>query len=150
MKHAERQPKGSVLALSLLILSMLLATAVSGAMMVAVTKKSARGTEKSMLAFQIADGAAENILKRVYKETDVTLDALAGNLYKDGAAPICSAGVISGVLPSGSGTYVATLYKNDGNKLNCSGAGYGSYAEWRSKLVRMVILGSFSGTARAI
>lgn len=145
-----RQPRGSVLALSLLILSMLLAIAVSGAMVVVVTKKSARATEKSMLAFQIADGAAENILKRVYKNTDATLSILATNLYTGAGTPSCNAGVISGTLPSGSGIYTATLYQNDGSKLSCSGSGYSTYAEWRSKLVHMVVSGSFAGTMRAI
>lgn len=132
---------------SLLILSMLLAIAVSGATLTIAAKKSARGTEKSILAFQIADGATENILRRVYKNSDATLTTLAGNLY--GTAN-CASGVISGTLPSGTGTYTVTFLDNSDNKLQCSGSGYATYAEWRSKLVHLLVVGTFSGTTRAI
>ncbi len=142
------QLKGSALVFSLLVLSMLLAIAVSGATITIASKKSARGTEKSILAFQIADGAAENVLRGVYKRTDATLNTLATNLYGSGNS--CSSGVISGTLPSGSGTYTVTFLDNSDVKLQCSGTGYNSYAEWRSKLVHLLVVGTFGGTTRAI
>lgn len=141
------QLKGSALVFSLLVLSMLLAIAVSGATITIASKKSARGTEKSILAFQVADGAAENVLRGVYKRTDATLNTLAGNLY--GSAN-CTSGVVSGTLPSGSGTYTVTFLDNSDAKLQCSGTGYNSYAEWRSKLVHLLVVGTFGGTTRAI
>ena len=149
MKQATIQLKGSALVFSLLVLSMLLAITVTSTVLVFVTKNSARSTEKSILAFQIADGAAENILKRVYKDLDQDVDTLAGNLY---GVATCDAGtyVLSGVLPSGSGTYSAILYDNGNVKLHCSGAGFGSYAEWRKKLVHIVTTGTYAGTTRAI
>lgn len=134
---------------SLLILSMLLAIAVSGATLTIAAKKSARGTEKSILAFQIADGATENVLLRIYDDVtpDDTLTTLASSLY--GTAN-CASGVISGILPSGTGTYTVTFLDNSDNKLQCSGSGYATYAEWRSKLVHLLVVGTFSGTTRAI
>ncbi len=151
MRYTQKNQKGSVLVFSLLVLSMLLAIAVSSTILVFVTKNSARSTERSILAFQIADGAAENILKRVYKDTDGTLNTLADNLFHSGANPTCSNGVISGVLPSSSGTYTVTLYEDEvGTELECSGAGYSTYAEWRKKLLYIVATGTYGGTTRAI
>jgi Tfp pilus assembly protein PilX len=152
MNYTQKNQKGSVLVFSLLVLSMLLAIAVSSTILVFVTKNSARSTERSILAFQIADGAAENILKRVYKDTDVTLNTLANNLFHSGPNPTCVNGVISGVLPSSSGTYTVTLYEDEvGNKLDCGLiAAYDTYAEWRKKLLYIVATGTYGGTTRAI
>jgi hypothetical protein len=151
MNYTQKNQRGSVLVFSLLVLSMLLAIAVSSTILVFVTKNSARSTERSILAFQIADGAAENILKRVYKNTDVSLDILADNLFHSGPNPTCASGIISGTLPSSSGTYSVIFYEDAGTtKLHCSGGGYGTYAEWRKKLVHLVATGTYGGTTRAI
>lgn len=152
MKHKRTYShvSGSAIVFSLLILSMLLSIAVSGATLTIAAKKSARGTEKSILAFQIADGATENVLLRIYDDVppnDATLTDLANGLY--GTAN-CASGVISGTLPSGTGAYTVTFLDNNDNKLQCSGAGYATYAEWRSKLVHLLVVGTFSGTTRAI
>lgn len=147
--------RGSVLVFSLLVLSILLSITLTSVGVVITGKNSSRSTEKSALAFQIADGATENVLKRVYKDTDPTLSALAGNLYHDQDAgqgnPVCSNGVISGSLPSASsGTYSVTFLANDGSVIPCSGAGYATYNEWRTKLVRVMASGSYAGATRAI
>lgn len=152
MKKVTTPLKGSALVFSLLVLSILLAITVTSTVLVFVTKNSSRATERSTLAFQVADGAVENILKRAYKDIDQDLDTLAGSLYypAGGNASTCSGGVISGALPSGTGTYSATLYDVGGVKLRCSGAGYGTYAEWRKKLAKIVASGSYASTTRAI
>lgn len=147
MKKARGHFRGSVLVFSLLVLAMLLSAALSGAAIIILGKNSSRTTEKSVVSFQVADGAVENVLKRVYKDTDSTLDQLANHLF--GSAS-CSNGVISGTLPSGSGTYQVALFDNSGDKLHCSGSGYSSYAEWRPKLSRIVSTGTYAGVTRAI
>lgn len=149
----QKKLRGSVLVFSLLVLTMLLSAALSGAAIVVLGKNSARSTEKSASSFQIADGAAENILKRVYKETDNNLNQLADNLYGSGVGssnPTCSGGVISGRLPSSAGTYAVALLDGAGVPLGCSGAGFSSYSEWRPKLSRLVSTGTYAGATRSI
>lgn len=146
MRVSTPQLKGSVLVFSLLVLSMLLSIAVSGSAIVVATKQSARSTEKSGLSFQIADGAAENVLKRIYKNPgdDQDLDEMARNLYKSGDDPTCRDGVISGTLPSSSGTYQVAFLKNDGSRINCSDS------LWRAQLVHLKSSGTYAGTTRTL
>lgn len=149
----QKKLRGSVLVFSLLVLAILLSAALSSATAVILGKSSSRATEKSALSFQTADGAAENVLKRVYKETDTTLNQLADNLYGSGIGsshPTCSSGVISGKLPSSAGTYAVTMLDGAGVALGCSGAGFSSYSEWRPKLARIVATGTYAGATRSI
>lgn len=151
MKKQQKNMRGSVLVFTLLVLAILLSATLSSAGIVITGKNSSRATEKSALAFQIADGAAENVLKRVYKENDSTLNQLASNLYHSGNAPTCqTGGVINGTLPGASGVYSVAFFDNDGAPLLCSGSGYNTYSEWRTKLVRIVASGSYGGATRAI
>lgn len=154
MIRQQKSLKGSILVFTLLVLAILLSAALSSAGIVITGKNSSRATEKSALAFQIADGAAENVLKRVYKDTDSTLSQLASNLYRDGngtGAPGCqTGGVITGTLPGASGTYSVAFFDNNGAPLACSGTGYSTHNEWRTKLVRIVASGSYAGATRAI
>lgn len=149
----KQHPRGSVLVFTLLILAILLSTALSAAGIVVLGKNSSRATEKSALAFQIADGAAENVLKRIYKNNDATLGTLARNLYADGGqtAPACDNGTVTGSLPqSSSGTYAVTFLDNTGVPLQCSGTGYDTYNEWRTKLSKIVSSGAYGSATRAI
>lgn len=148
MAHTYRPLRGSVLVLSLLVLAMLLSAALSGAVAVIATKNSSRVTEKSSLSFEVADGAIENILRRVYQDSDSDLDTLANNLF--GSAN-CSNGVISGTLPSSaSGTYAVIFLDNNGAKLQCSGAGYNTNLLWRGKLVKLRSVGTYGGSTRVV
>lgn len=152
MMRKQKTMRGSVLVFTLLVLTILLSVALTSAGVVIVGKNSSRSTEKSALAFQIADGAAENILKRVYKDTDSNLSQLANNLYtSSGNVPNCqTGGVITGALPGASGTYSATLLDVSGNPMQCSGTGYDTYSAWRGKLAHIVASGSYGGATRAI
>lgn len=145
--------RGSVLVFTLLVLTLLLSAALSAAGVVVLGKNSSRATEKSALAFQIADGAAENVLKRIYKDNDATLTTLARNLYADGgqSTPACDSGTVTGSLPqSSSGTYAVTFLDNTGTPLQCSGTGYDTYNEWRTKLSKIVSSGAYGSATRAI
>lgn len=151
----KQHPRGSVLVFTLLILAILLSTALSAAGIVVLGKNSSRATEKSALAFQIADGAAENVLKRIYKDTDSTLNDLADGLYADteqgGNGPRCQNGAVTGVLPSASsGAYTVTFYDSNDDPLECSGTGYATYNEWRAKLAKIVSSGTYGSATRAI
>lgn len=155
MKQQPKKLRGSVLVFTLLVLAVLLSTALSAAGIVVLGKNSSRATEKSALAFQIADGAAENVLKRIYKDTDSTLNDLADGLYADteqgGNGPRCQNGAVTGVLPSASsGAYTVTFYDSNDDPLECSGTGYATYNEWRTKLVKIISSGVYGGATRAI
>lgn len=147
--------KGSVLVFSLIVLLILLSLTITAATLVIFSKGSSRSTEKSIIAFQVADGAAENLLRFLYDDGPFyqTPDDLADDLYGTGVngtgKPTCSNGVISGKLPNSSGTYSVTLLENDNiTKLNCGG--YGNYCEWRVKLASIVATGTYAGATRAI
>jgi hypothetical protein len=156
MTHTNKTYKGSVLVFSLLVLFLLLSLTLSAVMLVIFSKGSSRSTEKSILAFQVADGAAENTLRFLYDylTLDQDLDDFASRLYGTGVngtgKPTCSNGVISGKLPNSSGTYSVTFLESDDHKLACSGAGYGTYCEWRLKLSHMIATGTYAGVTRAI
>jgi Tfp pilus assembly protein PilX len=141
-KKRTRNKKGSVLVFAMLVLSMLLSIAVSGMMVVVATKNSSRATERSALAFQVADGAVENVLKRVYKDTDLTLTDLESRLH--GSSTPCAGGAISGSLPSSDGTYTVKFLDNDNNSIGCNDGG------WRAKLVQLEAVGTYAGTTRAV
>lgn len=156
MLHKRKQLKGSVLIFSLIVLLILLSLTITAAMLVIFSKGSSRSTEKSILAFQVADGAAENMLRFLYdygNTNDEDLDAFARRLYGTGVngtgKPTCSGGVISGQLPDSSGTYAVTFLDNNDIKLTCSGY-TNDWCEWRFKLAHMVATGTYAGATRAI
>lgn len=148
--------KGSVLVFSLIVLLILLSLTITAATLVIFSKGSSRSTEKSIIAFQVADGAVENMLQRLYDynniNEDTTPSTFATHLFGTGVngsgKPTCSGGVISGKLPNSSGTYAVTLLENDNTKLNCGG--YTTYCEWRVKLAHMVATGTYAGATRAV
>ncbi len=147
--------KGSVLVFSLLVLFIMLSLTLTAVMLVIFSKGSSRSTEKSIIAFQIADGAAENMLQRLYQgEPDATLDDFTDSLFGTGpngtGKPTCYGGVISGQLPLSSGTYAVTFLESDNKKLQCNGTGYDDYCTWRKKLSHIVANGTYSGVTRAI
>ncbi len=127
-------------------------------------KNSSLATQKSALAFQIADGAAENVLKRIYKDTDPTLSSLATALTpvldSDGREvqaptyyiPQCVNGTISVTrLPElDAGSYSVSFFDANSQPLQCSGAGYNTNTEWRTKVARIVSSGTYNGVTRAI
>ena len=157
MIRKRKQLKGSVLIFSLIVLLILLSLTITAATLVIFSKSSSRSTEKSILAFQVADGAAENMLQRLYQYVtlDARLDVFASNLFGTGpngtGKPTCSNGVISGKLPNSSGTYAVTFLENNNTtKIGCNGADYDSYCEWRVKLSHIVATGTYAGATRAI
>lgn len=164
MNQQHKNLQGSVLVFTLLVLSLLLSVTLSAAGVVVTEKNSSLATQKSALAFQIADGAAEHVLKRIYKDTDPTLSSLATALTPvldrggDGSqvptyyVPHCVNGAISVMrLPDlDAGKYSVSFYDTNNELLGCSGTGYDTNAEWRTKVARIVSVGTYSGVTRAI
>mgnify|MGYP000140217049 CR=1 FL=1 len=131
---------------SLLVLSLLLALTISGTVATVINKNTGRATEKSMFAFQVADGVSEAFLKRIYKDSDATIDDMVTQMkfYIDDDTLSCTDGVVSGDIAAGYGAFTVTFLKNDNSAIACSDPG------WRDELVHIISKGGFAGTTRAI
>lgn len=150
--------KGSTLVFSLIILSFLLVSALSVAVVAAVARKSALTSDKSNVSFQIADSAAEAILQKIYKVHDQTtnkyptLSLLAASIT--GAS--CNGSTLSGNVGTGK-LYTATLYRNAGSvaapdyqPILCSDDNTDGDGGWRTKVVKMKLVSAYRQTSRAI
>ncbi len=141
--------RGSVLVFSLLVLFILLSMTMNTASILTVDLSSINSTIHSNMAYQVADGAVENVIKRIYKNpgNDTDLNELASNIWKPGGVPdpVCSNGIIHGFLPTATqGEYYVTFLDNSGVKLACNDS------SWRSKLVYLTVQGKYKGVTRAI
>lgn len=148
--------KGSSLIFSLVVLSFLLISALSVAVVSVTTQRSSLSSKNSNISFQVADSAAEVMLRIIYKINDAGItivtpngsvtdpNDLASNL---GAS--CSADLISGVI--GAGNYTAILYENTGTASNPTFVSIAcSDNNWRSLVVKIRFLGAYRGMTRAI
>lgn len=157
MSMRSKKLQGSVLVFSLLVLALLLSAALSAAAVVVSGQRSSLATKKSMPAFQIAEGAAENVLRRIYNFDNVrnsleddTIDDLVKELFGQGpdgsGKPSCSERTISGRLPSSEGTYTVTFFNGDTPPvaISCSSTA------WRTDVVYIKAVGVYNGTVRAI
>lgn len=148
--------KGSSLIFSLVVLSFLLISALSVAVVSVTTQRSSLSSKNSNVSFQVADSAAEIMLRIIYKINDAGItiatpngsvadpNDLASNL---GAS--CSADQISGVI--GAGNYTAILYENTGTASNPTFVSIAcSDNDWRNLVVKIRFLGAYRGMTRAI
>lgn len=162
MQKQYKNLQGSVLVFTLLVLSLLLSVTLSVAGVVITEKNSSSATQKSALAFQVADGATENVLKRIYKDNDASLADMATALKPQSSGlngdisveyvPQCFNGAIRVMrLPDlDAGSYSVSFFDTDSQPLQCSGPGYDTNAEWRTKVARIVSTGTYGGATRAI
>ncbi len=67
MQYSSRKQKGSVLVFSLLVLTILLASALAVMSVAVVEQQSSFATQRSVIAFQAADSGAERVLERIYQ-----------------------------------------------------------------------------------
>lgn len=133
-----QKQKGAVLIYTMIVLSMLL---IVGFNILAVTQSQSRSaitTDESVVAFFVAESGAEEMLSRIYAGTGT---GMAFSQLNPGGN--CSGGEFSEDMSSG--TWVATLYDNDGDQLtDCSDTG------WRTDVNEMKVNGEYSGTVRAV
>lgn len=158
--------KGSVLGFSILLLSLFLFSGITLISVSTLERKASFSTQKSIIAFQAADSAAERVLKRVYIDnsplvatvplnstmpTDGTLNSLSNSLCSGASSTCsgasCSAGVISATnSPSSSPNYTfqITFYDTSGTLIDCGDS------QWRDKLLRIRSEGFYQRTSRVI
>lgn len=125
--------KGSALIFSLIILTFLLAIAISVAQNAVTEKKSASTTGKSLQAFQVADSGSELFLKAIKEANsdDSLLEVLGsgcGDDYYEGSVV--------------GGNYKIAFYNSEGDQINCSAL--------LSEVDRIKSVGTFGNTIRAV
>lgn len=161
MNFVQKKLKGSVLGFSLILLALILLSGITLVSVSVLERKASFATQKSVLAFQSADSAAERVLKRVYVDnspliasvplnspmpSDSNLALLGQNL--DAANEVsCSSGVISGkniVSASANYEFRVTFYDTNGATIGCS------RTDWRDALVTIQSEGFYQRTSRVI
>lgn len=135
-----------MLVFSLLLLFVMLSMTLSIATIFSYNIDSTLATVRSNMAYQVADGAAEDVLKRVYNESDSDLTQLANRIWTSGAGNAnCNNDVIAGSLPTATeGSFTVAFLDNSGVRIACNDVA------WRSKLVYLLAKGTHRGTVRSI
>lgn len=132
--------KASALVFSLIILSMMLATAISVASVAVKDRKSSLATDKSNQAFQVADSGVEVMLKKIYKgnySSGATLSQLTGCNDSSGTA------IVSGDLGGGK-TYEISFYDSAGALMDeCN-------VDEIEDINQIKSVGSYASTLRAV
>lgn len=125
--------KGSALIFSLIILTFLLAIAISVAQNAVTEKKSASTTGKSLQAFQVADSGSELFLKAIKEANsdDSLLEVLGSG---------CGDDYYEGNIVGGN--YKIAFYNSEGDQINCSAP--------LSEVDRIKSVGTFGSTTRAV
>jgi Tfp pilus assembly protein PilX len=158
----KRKLKGSVLGFSILLLSLFLFSGITLVSVSVLERKASFSTQKSVIAFQAADSAAERVLKRIYIDnsplialvalngtmpSDGTLNTLASNL-SDVSGPGCTSGVIGATnSPAASSpdyTFQVSFYDTTGGIIACGDN------QWRDKVIRIRSEGFYQRTSRVI
>lgn len=157
----QKKQRGSIIAFTLIVLSFILTSGLAVITVASLERKSGLVTQKSVTAFQAADGGAERILKRIYIDNspstmtipkngsmpDATLDDVAQNLTGVQAGATCNAATDAIVATSNSTpayTFQATLLDGSDAVIDCADA------TWRDKVVRMRVDGFYRQTTRVI
>lgn len=148
-----------MLGFSLLLLSLFLFSGITLVSVSVVERKASFSTQKSVIAFQAADSAAERVLKRIYRDNspslafvplntpmlgDVTLSTLASNLAITAGAG-CAGGVVTGLNPAEpSYSFQVTFYNAASGVIACNDT------QWRDKVIRIRAEGFYQRTSRVI
>lgn len=158
MKLIRKKLKGSVLGLSLMLLSLLLFSGITLVSVSVLERKASFSTQKSVIAFQAADSGIERVLKRIYVDnspslgtvplngvvSDGTLNTLANNLAQASDTG-CSGGVIRGTNNNGTNyTFQIAFYDASGLLIPCNNN------QWRDRVIRIRSEGFFQRTSRVI
>lgn len=144
-----KKKKGSILVFSLIVLAIVLSSALSVAVVNVSNRKSAASTAQSVLSFQVADSAAEKILKTIYNGNKATLTDLATSLHSEcvNGQPFALTSVVTtgGSGATAQGTAIASFYDTTGAMLpSCTST------TWRDDLARIKVEGSANGATRVI
>lgn len=155
-----RIERGSIIAFSIILLSILLTAGLSVASVASLERRSGLATEKSIVAFQAADSGTERVLERIYIDnspsfvttplngtmTDATLLQVAQHLQGTNSATCNTSTNQITATNTQSPTYSFEVAFFDGNdvQIACNDNA------WRDKVVRIRTEGFFRDTARVL
>lgn len=155
-----RTKRGSIIAFSIILLSILLTSGLSVVTVAALEKQSSLSTQKSVVAFQAADSGIERVLKRIYIDNspsvyttalnaampDATLQQVAAGL-QGVTGSSCNGGTNKIVATSSNEptyTFEASFFDGSDVQITCTDT------QWRDKVVRLKIEGFYRQTSRVI
>lgn len=137
--------RGSSLVFSLIVLSFLLISALSVATVSVTARRSSLSSKNSNISFQVADSAAELVLKRIYQVNDKGTPI--NHIHE--IIGTCATNEITG--STDVGTYSAVFYENKGtvaspifSPISCG------EPLWRAKVIKIKFQGTYRETIRAI
>ncbi|NTW26743.1 MAG: hypothetical protein HGA36_00205 [Candidatus Moranbacteria bacterium] len=132
--------KGSILAYSLIILSMMLAIAASLSVTTIIDKKSASATQASVQALQTGDSGIQLALKKINANLTLAIND-AANFGTIGCTDSGTATITSQALQGGS-EYVLSFYDVSGDPVLCNALA--------NKIGIVKSVGTYKGTARVV
>lgn len=155
-----RTKRGSIIAFSVILLSILLTSGLSVVTVATLEKRSSLSTQKSVVAFQAADSGIERVLKRIYIDNspsvyttalnatmpDATLQQVAAGL-QGVTGSSCNGGSNKIVATSSNEpayTFEASFFDGSDVQITCSDT------QWRDKVVRLKLEGFYRQTSRVI
>lgn len=162
MSFLKRTKHGSIIAFTIILLAILLASGLSVVTVASLEKKSSFSTQKSVVAFQAADSGIERILKRIYIDnspsyaavdinnpmpTDPTLNDVADGLDGVTAGSTCDTTTNKIVATSSNEpvyTFEVSFFDGSDVQISCSDTA------WRDKVVRIKTEGFYRQTSRVI
>ncbi|HAS00219.1 MAG: putative exported protein [Candidatus Moranbacteria bacterium GW2011_GWC2_37_73] len=132
----KEKKQGSILAYSLVIISVMIAIAGTLSVVAIVEKKGASGTEFSMQSLQTADSGVQLALKKLSNQGTIST-------VFTGFGTGCSDGKVTGtdVGPSGS-SYELTFFNTSGTALGCSAD--------KNEIANIKSVGTYNNTVRAV
>jgi len=138
----EKKAKGSILAFSLIILSMMLVIATSFSITTIIDKKSASGTEFSVQSLQTADSGVQTVLKTLNTGSHRDVDSIS-SVFTDCPTAGNSITSVSGDNGPVDSNYKVTFFKDDGiTQLYCS--------DKIGEIGVVKVLGTYKNTVRSV
>lgn len=125
----KKMPKGSVLAYSLIVLSLMLAISIGVSVTSGIQRKNAGTTEKTSQALQVASSGVEAVTQAVFKATNPS-------------QPLSTVGCTGSDVPASGGTYNLQFLDKNGDILACN--------KPISDLASVKSTGDFGNTSRAV
>lgn len=136
-----KNKKGSILAYSLIILTMMTAIVSALSINTIIAKKSASGTENSIQTFQVADSGVQLALKKINKELERAVPRNIRDIFTCDANGVVVDNADAGAPGSGA-SYDVSFFDRYGNPLPCSNA--------VSEISNIKAIGRYRDTVRAV
>ncbi len=157
-----KQVRGSIIAFTLIVLSLLLVSALTAVTVAVVEKRAGLSTQRSVVAFQAADSGAERVLQRIYVDNSPSFEAvslngimpndrdlteLAQSLVAVTGSATCNGSTDKIVATSNAApvySFEISFFDGSGNQIECDDTA------WRDRAITMKADGFYRQTSRVI